>query len=124
MVFFDIEEHQIPTEGGHKILADIPKLGTQWKIIYELNSTECLQSGDPAKGTLGLGVIAGDPIHSGIFMGFLPPNVRLVHGIYEGPNSIQATPFLESSQLPEIGEWTGIEISHEEASGAQVFYLL
>ena len=95
-------------------MADIPKLGTQWKIIYELNSTECLQSGDPAKGTLGLGVIAGDPIHSGIFMGFLPPNVRLVHGIYEGPNSIQATPFLESSQLPEVREWTGIEISHEE----------
>ena len=47
-------------------------------------------------------------------MGLSPPNIRLVHYIDESHNPIPATPFLESSQLPEIGEWTRIEISHEE----------
>ena len=99
------------------MLADIPKLGTQWKIIHEFNPTEYPPAGDPTKSTFGLGVTAvsaGNPIQLCILMGLSPPNIRLVHCIYEGHNTIEVTPFLGSSQLPEVGEWTRIEISHEE----------
>ena len=127
LVFFDIEEHQIPTDGEPKMLADIPRLGTQWKIIHEFKPTEYPPAGDPTKSTFGLGVTAvsaGNPIQLCILMGLSPPNIRLVHCIYEGHNTIQATPFLGSSQLPEVGEWTRIEISHEEVEIEQLLPIL
>ena len=40
MVFFDTEEHQIREVGIP--LATIPKLGPQWRILYDFKPTEYL----------------------------------------------------------------------------------
>ena len=44
---------------------------------------------------------------------FSPPDILLVHN----DKHAQSRAFLRSNQLPRVGEWTRIEISHEEEDG-------
>ena len=100
-----------------KILADIPKLGSQWKIIHEFKPTDYLQEVVPPAMALSLTVKAGNPPHSSVFIGFEFPNISLCHFTLEGGNPTHSTPTMTSSQLPRVGEWTKVEISHEEVDG-------
>ena len=97
-------------------MAEIPKLGTQWKILHEFKPTEYLQEADPTMEPCSLSVEAGEQVRSLLFLYFLDTNIRLVHSIFEGDILIDATD-VESSHLPKIGEWTRIELSHEEVEG-------
>ena len=71
LLFFDIEDQLYPLEGERKVLAHIPKLGTQWKIILEFNPTGYLK--DPST-SLCLEVNAGKPVCSSIAKLSLPPS--------------------------------------------------
>ena len=112
LLFFDIKDQLYPLEGERKVLAHIPKLGTQWKIIHEFNPTEYLK-----EHSAGLVVSAGKPLHSYISIDFLFPNIYCYYGVHETANTTPAFSTMESLQLPKIGEWTRIEISHEEVDG-------
>ena len=109
MVFFDIEEHQISTDRGANMLAEIPKLGTQWKIILEFKPTSFQFQLGVSTLCFGLVVEAGDPLHSGII-------IDLCH-IYPYPCPTPAPSTMSSTQLPKVGEWTKLELSHEEVDG-------
>merc|ERR1719447_1849214 len=45
LVFFDTQEHQIPNV-AHQLVT-IPKLETQWKILFDVKLTEHLQVENP-----------------------------------------------------------------------------
>ena len=96
-------------------MVEIPKLGTQWKIIHEFKPTAYLQEVDPILNPLGLCVGAGKPAHSAILIEFRPPNISAVHCMDD--NTFHVVSRVVSSQLPKVGEWTRIEISHEEVEG-------
>ena len=67
--------------------------------------------------SLGLCVGAGKPAHSAIIIEFLPPDIGVVHCIMEGDNPTHVESRVVSSQLPKVGEWTRIEISHKKVDG-------
>ena len=90
-------------------MADIPRLGSQWKIIHEFKPTEYPQLSLPA-----ITVTAGKPVHSGFFLTFWPGIIWL-DGFFR--HEYPHWTILQSSQLPKVGEWTRIEMSHEEVDG-------
>ena len=114
MVFFDIEEHLVLLQ--EHMLAEIPKLGTQWKIIHEFKPTKYIQHGISVWRS-GLVVKAGDPVHSRLVIAFKFPNISVFHHIYEGDDLFLAPSTMSSTQLPKVGEWTKLELSHEEVDG-------
>ena len=58
------------------------------------------------------------PFHHGLVgLCFTFPNISLVHSILRENNQAETGAFLQSNQLPEVGEWTRIEMSHEEEDG-------
>ena len=121
MVFFDPEEHQnLPTDEPVE-LASIPKLGAEWKIIHEFKPTEYFKPGDRH---LGLGVIFGMPARRVINLLFYSSKIVLRQGKADDMLSLKeiltdnpSASCVASSQPPEVGEWTRIEISHEEVDG-------
>ena len=96
-------------------MARIPKLGSQWRIIHDFKPTEYLQAADPA---FGLCVFTGDrktPGNSFLLTYFHFPKISLGLCIRDDNNqSQQAQPAVTSTQLPNVGEWTRIEIGHEK----------
>ena len=96
-------------------MARIPKLGPQWKIIHDFKPTEYLQELRPS-GSLCLRVVK--PFRHGVVgLCFCFPNIVLLHSILGDNNQAQTGAFLQISELPQLGEWTRIEISHEEEDG-------
>ena len=108
LVFFDTEEHQAAYK---KQIAQIPKLGSQWRIIYDFKPTESLQA---ATSRGGISLHTGDEqyVSSIIFSGF--PKIMVVHCILNDNNQAQTQTVVASTQLPKVGEWTRIEIGHEK----------
>ena len=96
------------------MIAQIPKLGTQWRIIHDFKPTEYLQAAKPPKS---LSVGTGDgkkPGSSFVFTHFPFPKIGLAHGIRDNNNQILVELDVESTQLPKVGEWTRVEIGHEK----------
>ena len=117
MVFFDTEEHQIREVGIH--LANIPKLGPQWRILYDFKPTEYLFGlPEPA---VSLFVDLENYFGPGIVFSCSPnnsPSIAL-DNLVPGPG----LDGLESNQPPKLGEWTRIAISHEEENGQWILSL-
>ena len=105
MVFFDTEEHQIL---GLKTLAMIPKLKAQWKIIYDFKPTEYIHIHNQFNST---GVRDGGRVGLNIVLSCSQI------GLGRWGRDKEDQVLLESRQLPRIGEWTRIEVSHEEEDG-------
>ena len=86
--YFDLDEHQI--DGRSRCLAYIEKLGDQWKVIYDLK---------PTADQFELCV-------AGYYIDF---------SLEQGCVSLHSYKKLlgESMQLPEVGKWTRVELSHE-----------
>ena len=97
-------------------MARIPKLARQWKIIHDFKPTEYLHTSQQP-GSLCVRV--EKPFRHGLVgLCFSFPKIVLAHSILHGVNNQAETgAFLQSNQLPEVGEWTRIEISHEEEEG-------
>ena len=117
MVFFDTEEHQITEVGIH--LATIPKLGPQWRILYDFKPTEYLFGlPEPA---VSLFVDLENYFCPGIVFSCSPnnsPSIAL-DNLVPGPGLYG----LESNQPPKLGEWTRIAISHEMENGQWILSL-
>ena len=118
LVFFDTEEHQIREDG--RLLATIPRLGRQWKIIHDFKPTEYLVDQtlllDPPLSIFVDRV--SDRDRDGYFIpGIVFPctNNSTSIGLYNLSNP--GYEGLESNQPPKLGEWTRIEISQEEENG-------
>ena len=90
-----------------KTLATIPKLKAQWKIIYDFKPTEYINN----QFTSSLGVLVGGRV--GLDIVFSCSQISLRRWRLDGEDLL----LLESRQLPTIGEWTRIEVSHEEEDG-------
>ena len=112
MVFFDTQEHRIPDPGIQ--LAKIPKLGSQWRVIHDFKPTEYFPS-----SALSLLVRLDKPIGGWWSLGirFCLSDITLRCLISGEDNQNQNRTLAKSTQLPKIGEWTKIEISHEEENG-------
>ena len=87
LVFFDTQEHQIPNE-FHELVT-IPKLETQWKILYDVKRTEHLQVENPRKYYVALGIDVGRD--------------AFVRAAVSPPQIISAV--LTTSSKPERGNW-------------------
>ena len=113
LVFFDTQEHQIPNE-FHKLVT-IPKLETQWKILYDVKLIEHLQVENPRKYYATLNIHFGRDTIVGTA---ISPTRIILGGHFRGhDNQPYDQNVVKGSQVPKVGEWTRIEISHEEEDG-------
>ena len=62
-----------------------------------------------------MSVTAGNPVHAEVLLSFQPPLPLYLSGFF-GDHDPGHT-ILKGTQLPSIGEWTRIEMSHEEVDG-------
>ena len=100
-------------------MAIIPKLGSQWRIIHEFNPTEYFQAVDPPRPIESLSIATGNgktpgDIYVGLF--FRSPKIALAHGVVDDNNQIQFEPYVKSTQLPKVGEWTRVEFGLEKVN--------
>ena len=110
LVFFDADEHQITDKPV--LLASIPRLEAQWKIIHEFKPTEypqldqCLDS---------LQITYDDWSNDGgipnLTTSCEPESLNLE---LNGPD---CSGRVFKMDLPKLQEWTRIEISHVEEGG-------
>ena len=110
LVFFDADEHQITDK--EVLLASIPRLEAQWKIIFEFKPTEYPQL---HRYWDILEITYDDWINDGgipnLAMSVDPEHLNL--GLHSPDGS--GTAF--RMDLPRLQEWTRIEISHVEEGG-------
>ena len=104
LVFFDTQEHQI-LNVRHELVT-IPKLETQWKILYDVKRMML----NPRKIYATLSIYVG---RDAFLLASVSPPQILLGGYLQG----DAQQFAAGDQVPKVGEWTRIEIGHEEEDG-------
>ena len=89
LVYFDTDEHQITHKRG--TIAEIPKLGSQWKVIHDFKPTDYRQAADSTRPSVDLGVFTrdGTPGSSFVPIFFLLPKIGLKHGFFNDNNQFQ-----------------------------------
>ena len=102
MRYFDFGEHSL----NHRIsranaVAEIPKLGVQWKVIYDFKPTA--SNGIHSIG-LGLAWFGEEGLERDLCIAF---HLGMVIMSYGG-EIVGVT-----NQIPEVGEWTRIELTQE-----------
>ena len=114
--YFDLAERQI---GSRTTLANIPKVGTQWKVIHDFKPTayltdaNCNGTTDPSTICV---VLRGELYLGDHFMDFPvgEGRVRLF---------LDAMPHGDSMQLPAVGEWTRVELTQEFDDNAGKYFI-
>ena len=115
LVFFDAQERLIPKESRR--LITIPKLETQWKVMYDVKPTKPVQleKYHPSLGiTVGRDVLAQWRCLCFVDATLTPPQIVLAENLSGAESSLSVA---TGSQVPKVGEWTRIEIGHEEENG-------
>ena len=115
MVFFDPKEREIKCE----IVAEIPKLGSQWKVILDFQPTQNMQNNESTHHLLSFSVKKPQS--------YRPVSLALNSStLYVGYREFQNNTLGNwktirrnrgSNQMPKVGEWTRIEFSHELVEG-------
>ena len=104
MRYFDLGEHIITPRKS--VLAEIPKLGSEWKVIFEFNPENFLR---PSAFLVAIRIKLG---REGYSLTFSPNGVQLR---YEFPTSdgemIEVDVDESAVGLPAIANWTKIEIT-------------
>ena len=117
LVFFDMEEREITNKESN--LVNLQKLALQWKIAVDF------------KPTASVGLNHG-PLYTPLLivtLGFGDFELRLQYRkdnialmLFDPRKPRQPSLWkLKSTELPMVGEWTRIEISHEEEDGEFFF---
>ena len=96
-------------------LVTIPKLDTQWKILYDVKRTEHLQVENPRKYYDILSIWVGRDAN--VRATVSPPQIVLGGYLFGDDNQLLAEQVVIGDQVPNVGEWTRIEIGHEEEDG-------
>ena len=106
MRYFDLGEHTI-TLGSKSVLAEIPKLGAEWKVIFEFNPTENFLR--PSAFLVAIWIKVAE---EGYSLTFSPNGVQLM---YEFPDELDGDIVVDVGEsavgLPAIANWTKIEIT-------------
>ena len=104
MRYFDLGEHTIIP---HKsVLAEIPKLGAEWKIIFEFNPENFLR---PSAFLVAIRIKLG---REGYSLTFSPNGVQLRYeDELEDGEMIEVDVDESAVGLPAIANWTKIEIT-------------
>ena len=118
MIFFDTSEHQL----GEKRLFELPPLGGQWKIIFDFKPTEYIQD-ERQRIVMSLVVGHNDPRVAGYSLAIGPPKIFLRCRIKHPNASVHEVGSVESNELPVVGKWTRVEISHEMEEDKYFLYL-
>ena len=115
MVFFDPKEREIKCE----IVAEIPKLGSQWKVILDFQPTQNMQNNESTHHLLSFSVKKPQS--------YRPVSLALnSSSFYVGYREFQNNTLGNwktirrnrgSNQMPKVGEWTRIEFCHELLEG-------
>ena len=113
LVFFDTEEHQI--DGEEVILAQIPRLGAQWKIIFDAKF-----GGFDDEFSQGLFLDDGGEDDVRFQLSFNSSKIRL--DMWDESNGMRIR--VESDQIAKVGEWTRIEMTHEEEEDGKYFLFM
>ena len=96
-------------------LAEIPKLGNQWRVIHDFKPTEYLQAENPpTTATLSLRVVFMGDNKTIIAIEFPFPKIGLAHAFHDENMERRTEYAVTSTQLPKVGEWTRVEIGHEK----------
>ena len=105
LLFFDVGE-QPTNKLPSKILAKIPKLATQWRVMYDFKPTATAHASKlcPSFALYSLENEQVLVIEVACTSSFIVLGICIVRPGFE-------------RQLPEVGQWTRIEISHEEKDG-------
>ena len=121
MIFFDTSEHQL----GEKRQFELSPLGGQWKIIFDFKPTEYIQD-ERQRIVMSLALGHNDRRVTGYSLAIGSPKIflrcRILHpnaGVHVG-NTVG---LVESNELPVVGEWTRVEISHEKEEDKYFLYL-
>ena len=110
LVFFDVEEHEIKPDpdSRHYRLANLPNLGAQWKVIFDLKPVKLVQAeAGRARLVIDLcGKEAGRHVRVGcMFSKWWMQAPALVAG-----NGVVN---LEIFEIPKLFQWTRVEVTHE-----------
>ena len=89
-------------------MGKIPKLAAEWKLIHEFKPTEYFWAYDCSVDT------KIDGANRTIAIGSKLSQVKLVA---EDNNLLPNLTLVRLGRLPAVGEWTRIEVSHEEEGG-------
>jgi len=112
LVFFDVEEHEIKPdpESKHYRLANLPNLGAQWKVIFDLKPVKLVQAGRIRLVINLCGKEPGRHVRVGcMFSKWWMQAPALVEGI-DVVN-------LEIFEIPKLFQWTRVEVTHERFDG-------
>lgn len=104
MRYFDLGEHTITPRKS--VLAEIPKLGAEWKVIFEFNPENFLR---PSAFLVAIWIKVAE---EGYSLTFSPNGVQLR---YEFPDELDGDIVVDVGEsavgLPAIANWTKIEIT-------------
>ena len=106
LVFFDTGEQDASQTA--KILAQIPKLAPEWKIIYDFKLTA-----QPRAYAVELKVCSGDNYFQ-LYIALAASEFQLNYFMYHDEDDDFRHEFFQSRQQPKIEEWTRVEIVFEK----------
>ena len=107
LIFFESEEHQV-TQGAFGIVASLPTLGKCWKVTFDIKPIE-----DLPWLIAHTRIIAGGSEYCGVILSSLKAILQRYN--QDG---------ISVNHQLKIGEWTRIEITHEEGDGGSSFVSL
>ena len=111
LLFFDVGENAT-NNVPHKILAEIPKLATQWRVMYEFKPTATAHASEPCPS---FAIDSWENEQVLVIEVACTSSIVLLRICSDRPGVETRT--VASNWVPEVGQWTRIEISHEEKDG-------
>ena len=110
LVFFDTEEHPFTRSD----LAQIPRLGAQWKIIFDAKF-----GGFDDEFSQGLLLDDGGEDNVRFQLSFKSSKIRL--SMWDG-GGLRVT--VVGDQIAKVGEWTRFEMTHKEEEDGKYFLFM
>ena len=122
MIFFDINEYQ-NLEGKR---FKLPSLGGQWKVIFDFKPTEYVRE-ERERIVMSLVLYHNNPRFKYLRLRLAIGSSKIcLHScdIVNHPTPVGESKItIESNELPEVGKWTRVEISHQKEDDKYFLYL-
>ena len=112
LVFFDDGKHPTDDLPCKRLEPTIPKLGTQWRVMYDFKPTATAHASEPCP-SFALDSWENEQVL--VIEEACTCSIVLLRICSDRPGVETRT--VASNRVPEVGQWTRIEISHEERDG-------